>query len=126
MTVIDRSKFKPARERVPQISEMAANGHTSDEIAAALGDISPRRVRAIAERFGIRVAKRGGARHFGFYTATSRAEIISELARVAEVSPSTMCERLVRIGLDGGVEQARKRLGTLAIAAKTYNKAPKP
>lgn len=124
--MIDRSKFKPARERVPQIAKMAANGHTSEEIAKALGDIGPRRVRAIAERFGISIPKRGGARHFGFYTATTRAEIIAELAKGAEVSPSTICERLVRIGLDGGLEQARKRLGTLAIAATTYNKQAKP
>lgn len=118
MGPVDRSKFKPAKERAPQIAALAAEGMTSGEIAAALGDISSQRVRAIAKRYCITLA-RSGSRRFGLYVADRRAKIIMELAAAAGVSPATMIDRITRVVLDDGIEHAKRKLGKLAIPAGT-------
>lgn len=123
--MIDRTKFKPARERAPKIAALASQGMTSREISAALGDISEQRVRAIAKRFCI-VLARAGTRRFGFYAAERRAKVIITLAAEAGCSPATMIDRITRVVLDDGIDQARKRLGKFAIAATTYNKQANP
>lgn len=125
--MIDRSKHKSAKERAPQIAAMASQGMTSREIATAIGEISARRVQVIAKKFCITLTRPADkARHFGFYASPVRAQIITELARTADVSPATMIDRITRVVLDDGIDHARKRLGKFAIAATTYSKQGKP
>jgi hypothetical protein len=106
-----------ARTRATHIALLANEGRTSREIAAALG-ISHQRVCQIAERFGILLA-RPGSRRFGLYVGDRRARIIQDLAAEVGVSPATMIERMVRVVVDDGAEQARKRLGKLALPRET-------
>lgn len=117
MGPIDRTKFRPARDRAPEIAALAANGMTSCEIAETIGDISPQRVRAIAKRFCIKLA-RPGSRRFGTYLADRRARVLIDLASAAEVSPATMLDRIARVVLDDGIEHARRRLGKLALPTR--------
>lgn len=105
-----------ARKRATQIAMMASEGMTSREIAAVIA-ISGARVRLIAKQYSIPLA-RPGSRRFGLYVSDSRARLICELAEEAGVSPATMIERMCRVVLDDGVEQARRRLGKLAIAVE--------
>lgn len=102
-----------ARTRAAHIALLAREGRSSREIAKALG-ISRQRICYIAERYSIPLA-RAGSRHFGFYVGDRRARAIQDLAREAGVSPATMIERMVRVVVDDGPEQARKRLGKLAL-----------
>ncbi|WP_441479167.1 hypothetical protein [Bosea sp. 2KB_26] len=97
---------------------MASQGMTSAEIAAVIGEISPQRVRAIARRFCITLA-RSGSRRFGLFVAERRAKIIIELAEDAGVSPATMIDRITRVVLDDGIDHARRKLGKLALPTGT-------
>ncbi|WP_210339836.1 hypothetical protein [Bosea sp. ASV33] len=117
MGEVDRTKFKPARERARDIAALAANGMTSCEIADTIGEISPRRVRAIAHRYHIKLA-RPGARRFGTYLPDRNARVLTELADAAQVSPATMLDRITRVVLDDGIEHARRRLGKLALPTR--------
>lgn len=108
--------FISARSRASQIAALASEGMTSREIAAVVG-ISGARVRLIAQRYSIALA-RPGSRRFGLYVSDTRARLIRELAEEAGVSPATMIERMCRVVLDDGAEQARRRLGKLAIAVE--------
>lgn len=112
--MIDRSKHKSAKERAPQIAALASEGMTSAEIAAVIGEVSARRVRAIARKFCITLA-RSGSRRFGLWITDHRAKIIIELADNAGVSPATMIDRITRVVLDDGIDHARRKLGKLAL-----------
>ncbi|MEZ2410527.1 hypothetical protein AB6806_27400 [Bosea sp. RCC_152_1] len=117
MGPIDRTKFRPARDRAPKIAALAAEGMTSHEIAQAIGEISPQRVRAIAKRYCIKLA-RPGARRFGTYLPDRNARVLTELAAAANVSAATMLDRITRVVLDDGIEHARRRLGKLALPTR--------
>lgn len=97
--------------RAHQISALASEGLTSREIAARVG-LSHSRVCRIARRHGIRLS-RPGARQFGLYIPTERAEMIRELASQSGVSPATIIERITRVVLGDGIEHAKRRLGKL-------------
>lgn len=107
-----------AQRRARDIARLTADGLTSREVAKELG-ISHQRVCQIAERFSIPLS-RPGSRRFGCYIADRRARMIRELASEAKVSPATMLDRLARVVLDDGIDQARKRLGKLAVESVSY------
>ncbi|PZR88375.1 MAG: hypothetical protein DI537_23850 [Stutzerimonas stutzeri] len=106
--------FLSARTRASQIAALASDGMSSREIAAVMS-ISGARVRLIAQRYSIPLA-RPGSRRFGLYVSDTRARLIRELAEEAGVSPATMIERMCRVVLDDGIDRARRQLGKLAIA----------
>lgn len=116
--MIDRSKHRSAKERAPQIASLASQGMTSAEIAVVIGDISAQRVRAIARKFCITLA-RSGSRRFGLFVADKRARLIIELAEDAGCSPATMIDRITRVVLDDGIDHARRKLGKLALPTGT-------
>ena len=104
-----------------KIKAAADQGLSSREVSQEHG-ISHQRVCYIARRYKIDLA-RPGLRRFSFYISDSNAEIVRALAQEAGVSPTAMCARIVGIGVEGGIEPSRKRLGKLVIPAGTYNKA---
>lgn len=101
------------RSRATQIALLAREGMSSREMAETMG-VSRQFICRVAHRFNIPLA-RSGIRHFGLYVSDSRARHIQQLAREAGVSPATMIERMLRVVVDDGPDQARKRLGKLAL-----------
>ena len=75
------------------------------------------RVRAIARKFCITLA-RSGSRRFGLFVADKRARLIIELAEDAGCSPATMIDRITRVVLDDGIDHARRKLGKLALPTR--------
>lgn len=114
--------FLTKRQRNKFIAERLAEGLETDAIGKEMG-ISGRAVRRLAERHALTLHT-PNARRFAFFTARRRSAVIVQLAEAAEVSPSTMIDRIVSTIVDDGVDVAKKRLGTLAQPG--HSKAAKP
>mgnify|MGYP000417329616 CR=1 FL=1 len=110
------------RKRAKQIAERLAEGESTRSIARAF-EMSERRVRQIMDRYSVPMNRPNTVR-FSFHASRRRAEIIQRVAEAAEVSPSTMIDRIVSTIVDDGVEAAKKRLGTLAQPG--HSKVAKP
>src|SRR4051794_8048201 len=96
-----------------QIRTWAANGWTTDEMAAEAG-LPPQRVKRIARRARVQLNPRGAGRRLGPVLAKPRYDPLKALAEAARVSPAVMAGRLLAIALDEGFAPAARRLGKLA------------
>ncbi len=107
-----RMKFMTRRQKIRFITDRLAEGLETDAIGREMG-ISGRAVRELAERHNLTLHT-PNARRFAFFTGRRRSAVIMQLAETAEVSPSTIIDRIVSTVVDDGVDAAKKRLGTLA------------
>jgi hypothetical protein len=108
-------------EQARIIREGLGQGKTLAEIAGTLG-VSSRRLCYVAKKFHIHVSP-SHMRQFTFQCTERQASVIKALALDARVTPAEMTSRIVGTVVGGGMAEAKRKLGRLAMAPKVYRRA---
>jgi hypothetical protein len=100
---------------------LARDGHSADEIGAALGE-NPRRIIRVARQAKppVKLAGRGGYRQVRCGIRRRHYETLNNLAEAMDVSKAAALERLLRVTLDKGMQVILKDLGKEARPKRKY------